>query len=90
MRNFKIWISVILGVFLLVALWGILVPYSLQSKSISNYAVVKGFGYKEIGRDLEQKKIIRSAIFFNLYVLISGNHNNLQAGDYEISPSMSV
>ncbi len=89
-EDFKIWVGVILGVFLLVVLWGILVPYSLQPLPESNYMVTKGFGYKEIGRDLEQKKIIRSAIFFNLYVLISGNHNNLQAGNYEISPSMSV
>jgi UPF0755 protein len=42
-----------------------------------------------IGNELEDKGIINSSRFFRLYVKIKGE-SNFQAGNYELSPSMSL
>jgi UPF0755 protein len=42
-----------------------------------------------IGNELEENGIINSAQFFRLYVKVKGE-SNFQAGNYELSPSMSL
>lgn len=51
--------------------------------------IEKGLGVKAIGRQLESEGLIRDANYFNLYIYLS-NVKNLQAGDYSLSPSMSI
>lgn len=43
-----------------------------------------------IAKHLEQEKLIRSALAFELYAKINGHADNLQAGTYKLSPSQSV
>jgi len=88
--NLKNIAFLILGAFLLIVLWGIFVPYSLTAKPEMVYDLQRGLGYKAIGVALEKQGIIKNHAFFTLYALISGNYNNLQAGNYKISSSMSV
>lgn len=49
---------------------------------------VKGTG-KQIGKILEENKLIKSAKFFELYLKLS-NTNNLKAGTYQLSPNMNL
>lgn len=78
------------GAFLLMGLWGVFVPVSLGAKPAQMYKVERGLGYKAIGVALEKQGIIKNHGFFTLYALVSGSYNNLQAGNYNLSPSMSV
>ncbi len=70
--------------------WGVFIPYSLSATPTQTYEVKKGFGSDTIAQDLSNKGIIKSGLFFKFYVLISGNHNRLQAGSYGVSSSMSI
>ncbi len=47
-------------------------------------------GVVEMARKLEEKEIIRESLFFVLYATFSGKFRSLQAGYYQLSPSMSV
>ncbi|MFI5205913.1 MAG: endolytic transglycosylase MltG, partial [Candidatus Paceibacterales bacterium] len=78
------------AVFLLIGIWGVFAPVSLGAKTTTVYTVEKGMGYKQIGADLEKVGIIHNHGFFTLYALATGSYGKLQAGAYEISPSMSV
>ena len=49
-----------------------------------------GASEDEIARELEEKGIITSSLLFRAYLMISGNHSDLQAGLYDFKPSMSV
>ena len=70
--------------------WGVYIPYSLSPAPAKIYEVKKGFGYNDIAQDLRSQGIIKSAPLFEFYVLVSGNHNRLQAGSYDLSPSLSI
>ena len=85
--------KIVIGFFLfisLIILWQIYAPQSLQSVPPVIYTVLKGQGNKEIAEDLKNQGIIKNPWFFRLYVVMSGKHQKLQAGSYEISPSISV
>jgi len=49
---------------------------------------IEGSG-TEIGKILEEKKLIKSASFFKLYLKLNGI-NNLKAGTYQLSPNMKL
>ena len=80
--------SLIIAVLVAVFAW-----YELASKPVSSAAnkvrvqVVKGSSPTQIGRLLEEKKIIRSQLAFDIYTRLSGARNRLQAGTYRLSPS---
>jgi UPF0755 protein len=44
----------------------------------------------QIGRLLEESMVIKSATAFDIYTRLDGSRNNLQAGGYKLSPSLSV
>ncbi len=50
----------------------------------------QGLSVRDIGALLEQKGIIRSPLAFSLYARIHGSQSALQAGDFDLQPSMSV
>lgn len=55
-----------------------------------NFSVESGQGVEQIAANLEKEKIIRRAIWFNYYIWYRGWVNQLQAGDYKLSPSMTI
>jgi UPF0755 protein len=81
----------ILGLFFVLYLfwWGIFLPKENILKE-KIFSVEKGQGFLEIGKNLEKEGIIKSRIFFDLYILLIGKQKNLQAGKYFLSPSMSI
>lgn len=52
--------------------------------------VLPGMSAREIGDELERRKLIRSAFAFRVLIEQLGVGRQLEAGDYEISPSMST
>ncbi|MCX6718592.1 MAG: endolytic transglycosylase MltG [Candidatus Staskawiczbacteria bacterium] len=83
-----------MGVILLLAFFficfEIYVPINPGSHETITYTVQKGWGDDEIADNLQKLKIIRSSYFFKFYVIATLQHSKLQAGEYNISPKMSI
>src|SRR5436305_9911243 len=54
------------------------------------FTVEPGMSAREIGDELERRKLIRSSFAFRVLIEQRGVGEGLEAGDYEISPSMST
>ena len=69
---------------------GIFVPLDKNSVQETVFSITKGEGSREIGYNLQMQGLTRSSPFLRLYVLTSGVSHKLQAGDYLLSPSVSL
>ena len=88
-KTIKIKISlIVLVVFLTIQ--GIFLPKSFQEKEDDIFLIEKGENVFSISKRLEEKKLIGSSFFFNLYIAVSGSYTNLQAGQYSINQNMSI
>ena len=65
-------------------------PVSAGSDSRTRVEIVSGTSPSEIGRLLEEKKLIRSRHAFEIYLRVSEKTNKLQAGTYSLSASEST
>jgi len=65
-------------------------PKDFSSKEERLFVVEKGEGSKDIALNLEKDGLIWWGQLFRAYVLTMGISNKLQAGTYEISPSMNI
>jgi len=65
-------------------------PVNPASHETVTYTVKKGWGDDEIAKDLQKLKMIRSSYFFKFYVVASLQHAELKAGEYNLSPKMSI
>ncbi|MEI7917859.1 MAG: endolytic transglycosylase MltG [Candidatus Saccharibacteria bacterium] len=52
--------------------------------------IASGSTPAQIGDELQNQSIIRSSIAFNLYIKMSNNNKNLQAGTYRLSPAETI
>jgi UPF0755 protein len=87
LRIIIIFLLLVLGAFLFV--WQQIKTPVGESDAIQTVAIEKGEGIKKIASDLEQAGIIRGKFYFEIYVLLK-DARNLQAGEYELSPSMAM
>lgn len=71
-------------------LWQIYVPAFFSSGEKIIYSAQRGAGIADITNDLKEKKLIKSSLFFKLYVILFVKHASLQAGTYELSPAMPI
>lgn len=62
---------------------------SAQAEKI-RVKIDSGSTFDQIGKELEEKKLIRSGFAFNLYARMTGAHAQLQAGTYSLSPNEST
>ncbi|MCL4367231.1 endolytic transglycosylase MltG [Patescibacteria group bacterium] len=69
---------------------GLLSPVNTQDQQVQTFVVEKGEGVVNIAQQLEQKKLIKSALAFNIMVKLSRQGDLIQAGDFQISPAMSA
>jgi len=69
---------------------GIYLPkdYGLTEEEL--FSVEKGENLFLIAEDLEKEGLIKSKCFFELYVFLKGAQGKLQAGEYYLSPALSV
>lgn len=89
-------LATLLGVMIVMAavayLWyqSALQPLDAQNTDRTKIEVVEGSSPSQIGDLLEEQKIIRSSLAFDIYTRLSDTRSVLQAGTYELSPSESV
>jgi len=60
------------------------------SNKLVSFTVEKGEGAKEISVKLKSEGLLKHSSIFRIYVLLIGKSKKLQAGQYELSPSMSL
>ena len=92
-RVLKRIISVTLYIFLLgliVFAWEIYFPVDSNFAEDVEFRAQKGEGDEEIAIRLEEQGIIKNNYFFRIYTIISGNDSKLQAGNYSLSPAMTI
>lgn len=70
--------------------WNIYLPISPNSNKVTNFVIQKGENAKEISVELKKEGLIRYGFIFRVYVLLSGTSKKLQAGQYELSPSINA
>jgi UPF0755 protein len=66
------------------------IPKDFSNFKTIEYKAPKGWGDDEIAIELQKLDIIKSNYAFRLYVILSGNHGKIQAGNYVLSSNMSV
>ena len=66
-----------------------LMPYNREDTSKKEFKVEQGWGSSTVVQKLEEQHLIKNAFLIKLYLKISPK-NEIKAGTYELSPSMSV
>ena len=88
--------KIILSILILLTLgsffiWqGIYLPKDVEAVEEKLFLVEKGQGLFQMAENLEKEGLIKNRLFFDFYVLIKEAQRKLQAGQYELSPSMTI
>lgn len=85
--------SVLFFLFILVMLFvafEIYVPFNPGSHEDIIFTVERGWSDDLIAEKLKEAQIIRSKSFFSFYVISTLKYKDLQAGEYSLSPRMSI
>lgn len=92
-----LWIGGSVAAFIIILLVGVFAWYNIQLSPIGNdkselkkITVAKNSTSSQIGKQLQDQKLIRSSYIFDIYVRLSGKGSSLQAGTYRLSPSDST
>ncbi|MBP7791929.1 MAG: endolytic transglycosylase MltG [Candidatus Goldbacteria bacterium] len=86
---FIIFFILFIGLLFSVAI-SIFIPGNFLLNKKERIYVVYGSGLKKISRDLYENKLIRNRKIFELYVILTGNHKKLKAGEYEFDSRASI
>ena len=65
-------------------------PADSRAVNIELFIVDQGQSLERIAEALEDRDLIRSATVFEWYVRVHGHYSEFQAGNFEVSPSMTV
>ncbi|MEA2113571.1 MAG: endolytic transglycosylase MltG [Patescibacteria group bacterium] len=95
--NIKL-ILILIFIFLIFALCGLFLAVAnyqfnapLSEKSVEqNFSIKKGEGLRKIAANLEKDSLIKNKIWFTLYIIHKEWEAKLRAGQYVLSPSLSV
>lgn len=60
------------------------------NKTFANFVVGKGETATQIASELQKEGLIRSSLVFRLYLKATGQGSRIQAGEFRLSPSLSV
>jgi len=84
-------IIIILAIIIVVGLlWAVFAPRSFGESEEVVFRIEKGEGSREIALNLQEEGLVVWGPLFRLYVLISGQAGELQAGTYSLSKSMNI
>ncbi|MEK7550631.1 MAG: endolytic transglycosylase MltG [Patescibacteria group bacterium] len=61
-----------------------------SDKNFKDFLIVKGSGASQIGNKLYDEDLIKNPLVFKIYIQISGQAGKIQAGEYRLSPSLSL
>lgn len=81
---------VVLGTSVWITLHAFTKPYRADETTPMTFVVENGWGVKKIAAALKDDHLIGSTLAFEAYVWVEGASSSLQAGSYELSPSMSI
>ncbi len=92
---FRIIVLSFVFVFIIVLLGASFFLYQFNNASSSISKTIKfeikpGQSFRQISVNLEKNNLIKSAKYFDIYVLLKGVANKLKAGIYQLSPNMSI
>lgn len=92
MRRLTSLIVVLVVVFVGAFLWwkNGLQPVNASDTSTTMFIIPPGTNVREIGNSLKEQGLIKDPVVFFLYVKKEGLDTKLQAGDFKLSPNMSV
>lgn len=65
-------------------------PVDAKNKENKNVIIAAGSSTSKIADTLLEEKLINSSFFYRLYIRVNSFDGKLKAGDYELSPSMSM
>lgn len=65
-------------------------PVDPQNQNTMAFVIQKGESTSQIAQDLKDKGLIKSELMFKVYLKLAKKAGNLEAGDFKLSPSMSV
>src|SRR3989338_9920615 len=84
-------IALILFASIFALIWVVVTnPVDVSSQKTAVFSVAKGQGSRDISYNLEHQGFISCAPLFRLYAITIGASHRLQAGDYELSPALSM
>lgn len=89
-------VGVIIIIILLVVVSGLLYvdglnkPFDSENKEYISISIPMGTATQAIGTILEEKGVVKNSDRFKWYAMIHGYNGELEAGDYLLSPSMSM
>lgn len=65
-------------------------PVNPKDKANKIFVINRGEPIREIGNNLKKQGLIKDAVVFFIYLKLHAQDKNIQAGDYRLSPSMSL
>jgi len=65
-------------------------PVNQKEAEESRFAIPKGQSISQIGDRLQEQKLIKSSLFFKIFIKISAAENKIQAGSFLLSPQMNL
>lgn len=75
---------------------GVAVWFLVNTKAVSNdknfkdFLIIKGSGASQIGNKLRKEGLIKNSLTFKIYTQATGAAGKIQAGEYRLTPSMSL
>lgn len=82
--------GVIFGVAWLCVTRAFSTPIAPHSSSMSAFTIQSGENFLSVGQDLASRHVVSSALTFEAYLVLTRSEHHLVAGEYVLSPSMSV
>ena len=92
-----LWVAGAIATFFIILFVSVFTWYNIQLSPIGNdknefkkITIVEKSTSGQISKQLQEQKIIRSSLVFDIYVRLSGKGSSLQAGTYRLSPANSI
>jgi len=63
---------------------------SFATENVTQFKILKGESFRDIGAHLSQRHLIRSISVFKIYSILSGRVHKFQPGLYELNSNLSV
>ncbi len=60
------------------------------NENFKDFLITKGMGASQIGNKLQKEGFIKSPLAFKVYVQVTGQAGRIQAGEYRLSPNLSL
>lgn len=70
--------------------WSVNVKSVSEDQSLETFVITRGSSVTLIGKNLENKGIIKNSLAFKFYVQLTGKQQKIQAGEYRLSPSWNL